>query len=185
MKPKARGLAQHGGPPCLLEESELAGVILYVMEVPYPLTFRYLTGCPAVRTDGISSCCYIIKMYTTIRHELFHARKAWPGTLVDPCLISDKHYPFSSAIAVTDWFLLRVKCGRWREGPWILINMHLFSMICELHERGWGGGGLWGTGSALRKHVVMLLFSLLRIVHPIRTKQYLLVINIQYCRGSE
>ncbi len=53
--------------------------------------------------------------------------------------------------------------------------------LCEHH--GWGregGGGLWGTGSALRKHFVMLLFPLLRIVHPIRTKQYLFVINIQY-----
>jgi hypothetical protein len=28
-------------------------------------------------------------MYTTIRHELRHARKAWPGILVDPCLLSD------------------------------------------------------------------------------------------------
>jgi hypothetical protein len=27
-------------------------------------------------------------MYTTIRHELLHARKAWPGILVDPCLLS-------------------------------------------------------------------------------------------------
>jgi hypothetical protein len=28
-------------------------------------------------------------MYTTIRHELHHARKTWPGTLVEPCLLSD------------------------------------------------------------------------------------------------
>jgi hypothetical protein len=27
-------------------------------------------------------------MYTTTRHEVRHARKAWPGTLVDPCLLS-------------------------------------------------------------------------------------------------
>jgi hypothetical protein len=27
-------------------------------------------------------------MYTTISHELRHARKAWPGTPVDPCLLS-------------------------------------------------------------------------------------------------
>ncbi len=30
-------------------------------------------------------------MYTTIRHELRHARKAWPGTLVDQCLLSDSN----------------------------------------------------------------------------------------------
>ena len=27
-------------------------------------------------------------MYTTICHELRHARKAWPGILVGPCLLS-------------------------------------------------------------------------------------------------
>ncbi len=27
-------------------------------------------------------------MYTTIRHELSHARKAWPGKLIDQCLLS-------------------------------------------------------------------------------------------------
>jgi hypothetical protein len=27
-------------------------------------------------------------MYTTIRHELRHARKVWSGTLLDPCLLS-------------------------------------------------------------------------------------------------
>ncbi len=27
-------------------------------------------------------------MYTIIRHELCHARKAWSGNLVDPCLLS-------------------------------------------------------------------------------------------------
>ncbi len=31
-------------------------------------------------------------MYTTIRHELPHARMAWPGTLVDQCLLSGTGY---------------------------------------------------------------------------------------------
>jgi hypothetical protein len=41
MRPKARGLAQHGGPPGWLEESDPTptGVILYVMDVPYRLPF--------------------------------------------------------------------------------------------------------------------------------------------------
>jgi hypothetical protein len=26
--------------------------------------------------------------YTTVRHELLHTRKAWPGTLVYHCLLS-------------------------------------------------------------------------------------------------
>ena len=33
-RPKARGLVQHGGPPCWLEESDPAGVILYMMDGP-------------------------------------------------------------------------------------------------------------------------------------------------------
>jgi hypothetical protein len=35
IRPKARGLAQHGGPPGCLEEIDPAGVILYVMGGPY------------------------------------------------------------------------------------------------------------------------------------------------------
>jgi hypothetical protein len=38
-RPKARGLAQHGSPPGWLEESDPAGVILYVMDGPYHLPF--------------------------------------------------------------------------------------------------------------------------------------------------
>ncbi len=37
MRLKARGLAQNGGPPGWLEESDPAGVILYVMDGPYRL----------------------------------------------------------------------------------------------------------------------------------------------------
>jgi hypothetical protein len=43
MRPKARGLAQHG-PPSWLEKSDLAGVILYVMDRPYRLPFPCCTG---------------------------------------------------------------------------------------------------------------------------------------------
>ncbi len=92
MRPMARGLVQHGGRPGWLEESNPAGVILYVMDGPYRLPFPYRTGCPArscpSAADGISSCCYTVNVQTNIRHELPHARKAWPGILVDPCLLS-------------------------------------------------------------------------------------------------
>ncbi len=37
MRPKARGLAQQGGPPGWLEESDPAGVILYAMDRSYHL----------------------------------------------------------------------------------------------------------------------------------------------------
>ena len=45
---KARGLAQHGGPPGWLEYSDPAGVILYVTDGPYCLLFPHhsCNGCP-------------------------------------------------------------------------------------------------------------------------------------------
>ncbi len=46
MRLKTRGLAQHGGPPGWLEESDPEGVILYMMEGPYRLPFPYRSGCP-------------------------------------------------------------------------------------------------------------------------------------------
>ena len=46
MRPKARWLAQHGGTPGWLEESDPAGVILYVMHGPHRLPFLYRTGFP-------------------------------------------------------------------------------------------------------------------------------------------
>jgi hypothetical protein len=52
MRPKARGLGQHGGPPGWLEESDPAGVILDVMDgpwgaffVPYRLPYQELPSC--------------------------------------------------------------------------------------------------------------------------------------------
>ncbi len=46
MRPKARGLAQHGGPPGWLEESDPTGVFLYVMDGPYRPPFPDCIGCP-------------------------------------------------------------------------------------------------------------------------------------------
>jgi hypothetical protein len=68
MRPKARGLAKHGGPPGWLEESVPAGVILYMMDGPYSLPFPYLpylsmTGAAQLRADGISSCCYKVNVH--------------------------------------------------------------------------------------------------------------------------
>ncbi len=38
--------AQNGGPPGWLEESDTAGVILYVMDGPHRLPLPNRTGCP-------------------------------------------------------------------------------------------------------------------------------------------
>ncbi len=46
MRLKARRLAQHGGFPGRSEESDPAGVILYVMDGPSHLAFPYHTGYP-------------------------------------------------------------------------------------------------------------------------------------------
>ncbi len=44
-RPKVRELAQHGSQPDWLEESDPAGVILYVMDGRYCLLFLYRTDC--------------------------------------------------------------------------------------------------------------------------------------------
>ncbi len=68
MRPEARGLVQHGGPPGWPEESDPAGVILYVMDGPYRLPFPYCTGCPD-KSCPVPSCelifswCYIINVH--------------------------------------------------------------------------------------------------------------------------
>jgi hypothetical protein len=48
MRPKARGLAQHGGPPGWLKESDPVGVILYVMDVKgiHALPYSYRNARP-------------------------------------------------------------------------------------------------------------------------------------------
>jgi hypothetical protein len=59
MRPKARGMAQHGGPPGCLEKSDLAGGILYVMDGRIGCLFHTvpvaLTGSVQLRANGISS----------------------------------------------------------------------------------------------------------------------------------
>jgi hypothetical protein len=55
MRPKARAGSQHGCPPGWLEESDPAGVILYMIDGPYSLPFPYRTGCPA-RNYPLSTC---------------------------------------------------------------------------------------------------------------------------------
>jgi hypothetical protein len=67
MRPKARGLDQHGGTPGWLEESDPTGVILSVMNGPYRLPFPYRTGClpgaAQLRAEGNSRCCYIVNAH--------------------------------------------------------------------------------------------------------------------------
>ncbi len=56
MRQKARGLAQQGGAPGWLEESDPGGVILHGIDVPYRLSFPYstvsLTGAAQLRAGG-------------------------------------------------------------------------------------------------------------------------------------
>jgi hypothetical protein len=81
MRPKARGLAPTRRPAWLARS-----------DGPYRLPFRTvpvaLTGAVQLRTDGISSCCYIDNVHNQPLYELRYARKACSGTLVGPCLLS-------------------------------------------------------------------------------------------------
>jgi hypothetical protein len=75
MRPKARGLTLHGGPPGWLEESEPTGCdfVCDGRSLPPALT-DHTTG------PGLGQIFYL--MYTKHRHELRHTKKAWPGILV-------------------------------------------------------------------------------------------------------
>ncbi len=71
MKPKARELTQHGGPPGWLEESDpmQQGVILYVMDGPCRLPCR-TTPLDPVYGRSISTCTKnIIMSYVTQRRH--------------------------------------------------------------------------------------------------------------------
>jgi hypothetical protein len=67
VRPKTRGLAQSGGPPGWLEESDLAGVILYLMDGQTACLFHTipvaLTGAAQLQADRISSCSYIVNIH--------------------------------------------------------------------------------------------------------------------------
>jgi hypothetical protein len=53
MRSKARGLAEHGGPPGWLEESDPAGVVLYVMDC-----FSDGQSMPPNTCPGLGLICY-------------------------------------------------------------------------------------------------------------------------------
>jgi hypothetical protein len=53
-------------------------------------------------------------MYKTIRHELRYARKAWPGTLVDPYILSLHSPPSPPPLTLFFKFYFALK-GQWRE----------------------------------------------------------------------
>ncbi len=97
MRPQARGLAQHGSP--------LAGWRRGIRQVwfytwwtgrtacPFRTVPVALTGAAQLRADRISSCCYIVNIYNHPSWAMSR-KEAWPGTLVDTCLLSDYVYQF-------------------------------------------------------------------------------------------
>jgi hypothetical protein len=101
MRPKARGLAQHGSPTGWLEESDPAGVILNVMDWPYRLPFPYrYTVCPDRSCPAASRWNFQLLLYIKCTQpSVVSYVTQWPGTLVGPCLLSvhssPKHFiPF-------------------------------------------------------------------------------------------
>jgi hypothetical protein len=64
MRPKARWLAQHGGPRLAgWRKSDTAGVILYVMDGPYRLPFTYRTVLPLQELYG----CVLMEFPASVR----------------------------------------------------------------------------------------------------------------------
>ncbi len=60
--------------------------------VPHAFSVLYRLPCPAASWWNSQLLLYSkCTHYTTIRREPRHARKAWPATLVDPCLLSGHH----------------------------------------------------------------------------------------------
>ncbi len=62
------------------------GVILYAMDGPCRLPCRTTPLVPVWDWSVIERIVQCT-LHTQHRHDLSHARKAWPGTLVDPCLL--------------------------------------------------------------------------------------------------
>ncbi len=101
MRPKGRGVVQHGGPPGWLEKSEL-GRCDFVRTGRTACLFRTipvaLTEAAQLRPDGISSSCYIYIAVNVHNHLSWATsrKEGMPGTLVDPCLLSGLDRPGKS-----------------------------------------------------------------------------------------
>ncbi len=80
MRPKARGLAQHGGPLSWLEERVPSMFwFLYVMNGPCRLPCRAVAAAAQLRAVGISSFCYIVNVHN--RPSWLKSRMAGRGRL--------------------------------------------------------------------------------------------------------
>ncbi len=82
MRPKARGLTQHGGP-----ESDPAGVILYAVDGPYHLSFPYCNGCPDRSCPAASWWNFQLLLYSKCTQPSVMSYVT-QITLVDSCLLS-------------------------------------------------------------------------------------------------
>jgi hypothetical protein len=96
MRPNARWLAQNGGPPGWLEESDPAGVILYVMDGPRRLPFQY-------RTSGPDRSCL--------------AACWWNFQLLLYTVVNEINHP--------SWATSRKEGKAWCSGRTILFSLHL------------------------------------------------------------
>jgi hypothetical protein len=81
-------------------------------------------------------------MYTKPRHELYQARRAWFGTLVDPCLVLDSNLTTE-----------RTQCW-WGRGSRVFEGLIVHCV--QVQYRGAAGGELYGGGesAAGQSHLV-------------------------------
>jgi hypothetical protein len=111
MRPKAGGLAQHGGPPVWLEESDPAGVIF------------------GTRWRGCTACLFQLLLYSkctqvtqpSVMSYVTQGRHGLHGTLVDQCRLSAHNSPYCSP--------------KFQSQPGFVVELYLFHYL-SLSRRG-------------------------------------------------
>jgi len=87
MRPKARGLAQHGSPSGWLAESDPGRCNFVCTACLFRTVLVALTGAAQLRAVGISSCCYIINVHNHPSWATSHKEdKVWYSSRPMPSL---------------------------------------------------------------------------------------------------
>jgi hypothetical protein len=157
MMPKARGLVQHGGPPGCLEESDPAGMILYVMDGHAPALTYCTTACIVVAqlwAPGKPSCCSRWPITTVSVHKpptwgmshkegmawysrpmssLWLPRKSW---LAAPPSIGGTVENMAKAIDILSLFIAHCVCQLMEAvGRWVWRGRSVNVYVVGVHHR--------------------------------------------------
>jgi hypothetical protein len=150
MRPKAtEGWPNTAARPGWPEESDPAGVILYVMDGPYRLPFPYSTGCPDRSCPAASWWNFQLSLYskytqpsvmsyvTQGRHGPWYSSRPMPSLWPSPC--------FGGILCVRQWAKptywpslfqrIRAKTIDW---PSLFLSISLIVVPCAI-----GGDAFW------------------------------------------